>query len=352
MLLKPLWTTCFKANWILAVMLAALLITACAPTPTPTSTSTPEITASLTPLPTITPTPFPIGTDQSPLILGIVSETSDPKAQAAADQVASSIQQVTGYIVKSKTYTSYQLLLSDMASARVHIAFLPPLTYLYASQLGYAQVAMVTNHFGVYQFGTRFFANAASKFKPFYDPLTDRATADASTALNQFQSKRPCWVDSKSPSGYVVPLGILNESKIRLSEGAFLGSPVGVIRSLYITGICDFGVTFTTSGDPRTAPAVSQDLTDVLNRVIVIWQSDPLIPNTSLAFHPSLRKDMRADLIFGFKDLMKDDKGRSALSTANNYDITELKPADETLFAPLSHLVGQAGIDLFNFVGR
>jgi phosphonate transport system substrate-binding protein len=342
----------FKAYWVLAVLLAALLMTACAQTPTPSATPTPEIAPTLTPLPTITATPYPIGTIQSPLILGIVSETNDPAIQDAGDKVASSIQQVTGFVVKAKTYSSYLLLISDMAFAKVHIAFLPPLTYLYASQMGYAQVAMVTNHFGVYQYGTRFFANAASKFKPFYDPVTDRATAGAAIALNQFQTKRPCWVDAKSPSGYVVPLGILNESKTKISDGAYLGSPVGVIRALYITGICDFGVTFTTSGDPRTAPAVSQDLTDVLNRVVVIWQSDPLIPNTSLTFHPSLRKDMRADLIFGFKDLLKDEKGRSALSTANNYDIVDLKPADEALFAPLGNLVKQAGIDLLSFVGR
>jgi phosphonate transport system substrate-binding protein len=286
------------------------------------------------------------------LVLGIVSETSDPKALAAADQITKSIQQLTGFVMTARSYPSYSLLVSDMSVGKVHIAFLPPLTYLYARQFGFANVGMLTNHFGVYEYGTRFYANVASQFMSYYDPATDHSTADAAAALPQFQGKRPCWVDSTSASGYVLPLGIFKSKNIDLVDGAYLASPAGVIRALYITGICDFGVTFTTTGDPRTSPAVSQDLTDVMNRVIVIWQSDPIIPNLNLSFHPSIKSDMQDDLIFGFKDLLKDDTGKAALSTASNYEILDLKQVDDSIYNPFREMVGQTGIDLLSLIGR
>jgi phosphonate transport system substrate-binding protein len=338
------------------ILFLGLIITACSvsvqPTPTETANPQPTATATFIPLPTVTPTPLPLGIDTNPLILGIVSETSDPKALAAASQITKSIQQLTGYVITARSYPSYDLLVSEMSVGKVHIAFLPPLTYLYAKQLGFANVELLTNHFGVYQYGSRFFANVASHFQSYYDPNSDRATADAVTALTQLKGKIPCWVDSTSPSGYVVPMGIFKGQNIELADGAFLASPVGVIRALYITGICDFGVTFSTTGDPRTSTSVTQDLTDVLNRVVIIWQTDPIIPNLNLSFHPSIQPDMRDDLIYGFRDLLKDDTGKAALSTASNYEILDFKQVDDTIYDPLRALVRQTGLDLLSLVGR
>jgi phosphonate transport system substrate-binding protein len=285
-------------------------------------------------------------------VLGVVSETDDPQALTAANEAINSIAGLTGYVIKAKSYTSYLLLLADMAFSKVDMAFMPPLTYLYANQKRYAEVGMLTNHFGVYQYGIRFFANVANKFTPYYDPAKDRSTVDSETALKQFNGKTPCWVDPQSPSGYLVPLGYLDQNGFKVNGGAYLSSPVGVIRTLYITGICDFGATFATTGDPRTSPAITKDLTDVLNRVVVIWQSDPVIPNLALVFHPSVKDDIRQDIMFGFKDLVKDEKGRTILKTALNYEIADVKNVDETAFEPLKILVGLTTFDLLPFVGR
>ena len=339
---------------MLASLAACLILAACSVTqaPPPTPTVAPKPTSTLIPIPTATPTPLPSGIESNPIVLGIVSETNDPAALAAAGQITKSIQQLTGYVMVARSYPSYFLLVSDLSVGKVQVAFLPPLTYLYARSLGYAKVVMVANHFGVYQYGSRFFANVAGQFKSYYNPDTNRSTADAAVALAQFNGKQPCWVDSTSPSGYVLPLGIMKTQNFTPADGAFLASPVGVIRALYITGICDFGATFATTGDPRTSTSVTQDLTDVMNRVVVIWQSDPVIPNMNISFHPSIKPEMRDDLIYGFKDLLKNDSGKNALSTANNYEILDLKQVDDSFYDPLNNLVRQTGINLLNLVGR
>ncbi len=331
------------------------MLAACetAQTPTPTAAApTPTAEFTLTPLPTRTVTPQPLGIDQNPLVLGIVSPDSDPKIMAAAEEVAAAVQTVTGYVIKAQSYLSYDDLISEMSLKHVQIAFLPPLTYLYANERGFAEVGMLSNHFGVYQYASRYFANAGSDFTSYYDPSSDRSTADSATALKQFQGKQPCWVDQESPSGYVLPLGMLHYNDIQAGDGAFLTSPVGVIRALYITGICDFGATFATTGDPRTSPAVDQDLTDVMNRVLVIYQTDAIIPSTNLSFHPMVNPEIREDLTYGFKDLVKDAQGQSALSTAIDYEIVDLKVVNDSIYDPFRNFVDAAGIDLFKMIGR
>ncbi len=340
--------------FVFLAFLAAQMLSACGTTktPEPTASPSPTVEITLTPLPTRTATPQPQGTDQNPLVLGIVSPGSDPKMLAAADEAAVSVQKVTGYVIKAQAYLSYDDLISEMSLKHVQIAFLPPLTYLYANELGFAEVGMLTNHFGVYQYASRFFANTGSGFTSFYDPASDRATANAVTALKQFQGKEPCWVDQASPSGYVVPLGLLRGNDVQVNDGAFLTSPVGVIRALYITGICDFGVTFATTGDPRTSPAVAQDLTDVMNRVLVIYQTDAVIPSNNLSFHPMVNPEIREDLTFGFKDLVKDTQGQATLSTAVNYEIADLKVVNDAAYDPFRSLVDAAGVDLAKMIGR
>jgi len=346
-------STSLGQKLVILIVLAGLFIGACSVTPQPTPSATPHLrTPTLTPLPTSTPTPPPLGTKANPLVLGIVSETNDSQALAAAKEAIKSVQDLTGFIMMAKSYQSYVLLLSDMAYGKVDVAFLPPLTYLYAHQKGYAEVGMLTNHFGVYQYGIRFYANVASKYTIFYDPGSDRSTTNAGQALMQFSGAQPCWVDPLSPSGYLVPLGYLAQNGYNVKNGAFMESPVGVIRALYITGVCDFGATFATTGDARTSPAVTKDLTDVMNRVVIVWQSDPVIPNLNLSFHPSVKPDMRQDLMFGFKDLVKDENGQSLISNANNYEIVDFKNVDENIYQPLEDLVRMTTFDLLPFIGR
>ncbi len=340
---------------LIIASLAGVALSACRSTPTPAApTTTPNPTAvfTLTPLPTRTVTPQPQGSDQNPLVLGIVSPDSDPKVLAAAEEAAASVQKVTGYVIKAQAYLSYADLISEMSLKHVQIAFLPPLTYLYANELGFAEVGMLSNHFGVYQYASRFFANAAGDFTSYYDPNSDRSTTDAATALKQFQGKQPCWVDAQSPSGYIVPSGYLKSNDIEIADGAFLGSPVGVIRALYVTGICEFGATFATTGDPRTSPAVNTDLTDVMNRVLIIYQTDPVIPSYNLSFHPMVKPEIREDLTYGFKDLVKDAQGQSTLSTAVSYEIVDLKVVNDSVYESFRSLVDAAGVDLVDLIGR
>ena len=319
---------------------------------TPVPTSTPPLQSTATPEPTRTPTPFPLASQENPLVLGIVSEMNDPKAAAAADDITAEIARITNFVITPKVYSSINSLMTDLQANKVHIVFLQPFTYIWANQKGLAQVILLTNHFGVYQYGGQFLTNVASKFTIYYDPAKDQNTADAVTALKQFDGKRPCWVDPTSAAGYVVPRGLLAMNGVKVKEGAMTQNYTSVVRALYITGICDFGVTFATTGDPRTSTAVTQDLTDVMNRIVVIYKIDPIIPNLNISLHSSLPKVMREDLTFAMQSLVRTEKGKASLSTATAYEIKDLKPIEDPFYDPLRAVFKQAGASLDTLLGK
>lgn len=346
----------YRTSWfglLAALFILALLLVACGrstPSPTPTPTPTPAV--SPTPFPTRTPTLPPPASEENPLILAVVSETNDPKVLAAAEEIARQAAQITNFQIRARVYPSVPLLLSDMLAAKVHIAFFQPFTYLWARQKGLAEVILLSNHFGVYQIGSQFFANVSSKFTIYYDPVRGLNTTNPAIALKQFDGKRPCWVEPTSASGYIVPLGALQDVGVKVKDGVIAQSPTAVIRALYVSGICDFGATFATTGDPRTSSAVTQDLTDVMNRVVIIYQVDPIIPNLNLSVHSSLPKDMRSDLAFALQNIARSDKGRSALSTAASYEISDFKPVDDSFYDPLRSMLKQSGVVLDTLIGR
>ncbi len=264
-------------------LLTVLLVSACGsnrPRPTP---ALPTLTLTATFPPTLTPTPEPLGTDKHPFVIGLVTETDDPQIAAAAAELANRISALANVRVIGRVFPSYSQLLEAMGAGEVHATWLPPLTYLHASREGLAEVALLTNHFGVYQYGTQFLANVSSDFTPFFDPISGLSSSDAATALQQFTDRRPCWFDEQSASGYILPAGLLRLNNILTQPAVLAQSHTAIIRALYIKGVCDFGATFSISGDPRTASAVQDDLPDVMNRVIIIWRTEAVIPNLNLS---------------------------------------------------------------------
>ena len=149
-------------TWLVRLLFVPLVILlgACMRTPdTPTLTPTNSPQVSPTPFPTRTPTPYPLASSQNPLVLGIVSETNDPTASTAAEEMTQILARITNFRMRSQTYTNYTDLLSDLRAGKVHIVFLQPFTYLWARERNLVQPAFLTNHFGVYEYGAQFLAN-------------------------------------------------------------------------------------------------------------------------------------------------------------------------------------------------
>lgn len=144
-------------QWLVILTLVGGALAACKPKPTatptptlvpsatpqPTLTPSPQgtvpSTSTVTPLPSPTATPQPPGSPANPIILGLVTVADKPEIATEGEALAKRLAEVSGYSVQSKVLASYTDLLAGLEKASVHVAFLPPFSYLYAHEKKWAE---------------------------------------------------------------------------------------------------------------------------------------------------------------------------------------------------------------------
>ncbi|HBD10240.1 MAG TPA: hypothetical protein DCZ69_18475, partial [Syntrophobacteraceae bacterium] len=220
------------------LLLLIFFLAACSPPPA--SLTIPASSPASSPVPTsasiATPQPdTPLGTQKNPIVLSLLPSAGREISESALDLTAQ-LSHLTGLVIVPFAPASYTDVLDALAEGRVHIAWLPPFPYLLAHKQGYADAALATLVLGQDLSAAQFLVNRQMVkdriFTIYFDRVTGSNLADAASALQQFQDKKPCWTDPASPTGYVVPLGILNENGIQTKTGAFVQGHATVIRSL------------------------------------------------------------------------------------------------------------------------
>jgi len=327
------------------VAVLALLLSACGPAATPTAEPTKAPAPTATPEPTKAPPA--LGSPENPIIMGLAPSATTQELQTGGEAIAAKLSEMTGYTIKVTVPTSYSALVEAMGAGNAHIGWLPPFAYVVAHAKGYADVALAVIRFGSDHYGAQFIANAARGFTSYYDPATGKNTADAKTALSQFQDKKPCWTDPLSSSGYVIPLGILQKNGIKVKTGAWVQGHSTVVKSIYLSPngeICDFGATFI---DARSG--VAKDFPDVNEKVVIIWVTDPIIPNDNVSFASSVPQEVRQKITQALLDLAQTEEGKTLLKNGG-YDIQGLKVVDDTFYDEFRVYLEASGVDVTNLV--
>jgi phosphonate transport system substrate-binding protein len=310
------------------------------PTATPTIIQSPTLTQ--TPLATAEP-----GTEKNPLILALgVSPRPSAEMIAAGDVIAAFIESRTGYRLVTVAPTSETALVEALKRGNAHIASLSPFAYLLARENDSVTAVMASVRDGQAFYGTQFIANRESGFVSFYDAVrNENITDQAAAALIQLQDKKPCWSDKASPSAYVVPLGLLNQAQVATGNGAFLEGQPNVVRAVYAADICDFGATFI---DARESPILEASYTDVMDRVVVLWQAPKIIPYENISLANSLPVEMRRVIQRAFIDLMLTPEGKTAVQTVYGIDILQI--AEDAMYADFELYVKASGLNLADLI--
>jgi phosphonate transport system substrate-binding protein len=311
------------------------------PTPIPTVTQTPAATST----PLSTPDP---GTEKNPLILAL-NPSARPNAElvVAGESIAAFIESHSGYRVVTVAPSSENELVDAFEAGNAHIAVLSPFGYLLARREGLVTVALASVRDEQTLYGFQFIVNRDGEFESFYDETRSENTAELAVALHQFTGKKPCWSDATSPSGYVLPLGLLNQAQVEVRSGAFLEGQPSVVRAVYAADICDFGATFI---DARNSPALEADYPDVMDKVVVVWRSEAVIPYENISLSNQLPLEMRRVLQRAFIDLMLTPDGKSAMETV--YGIDQLQIAEDTLYDPFEKIVDASDLSLQDLLGK
>ena len=311
------------------------------------STATPTPAQSPTPLQTQTPLARPeLGTEKNPLIIAL-APSAHPGAEliAAGNVIAAFIEKRTGYKVVTNIPSTQNDLVESLEKGNAHIASLSPFAYLLARVKDSVTVLLASVHEGQMFYGAQFIANRESNFLSYYDSARNENTAEGAEALGQFQNKKPCWSDTTSPSGYVVPLGLLNQARIQISSGAFLEGQPSVVRAIYAESICDFGATFI---DARQSATLEAKYPDVTEKVVVIWRVPNVIPYENISVSTLVPLEIRRVIQRAFIDLMLTPEGKTAVQTA--YGMDEIRIAEDAMYADFELYVKNSGLNLTDLI--
>ena len=101
-----------------------------------------------------------------------------------------------------------------------------------------------------------------------------------------------------------------------------------MVRSLYASGICDFGATYI---DARKFPSLEDEFPDLVEQVIVVWQIPPIIPYEVLAFSTQMPPGMRELFASLIPAILQTEAGKAAFQTA--YEIEEMAPVNDGYYA-------------------
>ncbi|MBI5353463.1 MAG: PhnD/SsuA/transferrin family substrate-binding protein [Chloroflexi bacterium] len=310
-------------------------------TPTPTLEPTPTLAPTQTPL-----APPKLGTVENPLILSL-APSAHPSAEliAAGDVIAAFIEKQTGYKVVTNVPVTQNDLVDSLERGNSHIASLSPFAYLLARENDSVTAVLGSAREGQMFYGAQLIANRESHFISYYDVARNENTAAPAEALSQFQNKKPCWSDATSPSGYVVPLGLLNQAAVQVSSAAFLEGQPSVVRAVYAEDICDFGATFI---DARESATLEAKYPDVMERVVVIWRVPNVIPYENISVSTLVPLEMRRAIQRAFIDMMLTPDGKSAVQTA--YGMDELQSAEDVMYAEFASYIKFSGLNLADLI--
>ena len=334
-----------KYRLLVLTLMTLMVIESCVFTPAdpvPTSSNTvnrfPKATRTPDPL-AITPSPTaPLGSSLNPLIFGIVNTAEQATDEESLEQLVSLLSSETNQNIYIERYDSYDPLISDIQDGSVHITWLPPEIVIPLEDQRHIKPALLSNHFGVYHYSTQILANVDQGYQSYFDPIQNQSTETAAVALAQFQGLQPCWVDLDSVSGHLLPAAIFRRHEIELLDGVITKNPSATVRALFIGGICDFGATYGGNGDPRTASSLT-DIPDVMQKIEIIWRSDPIIPNYTISFYADLPDSIQSELARSFQSISDSLDGHELLSAALNYEISGFISCEPNTFEPLRELL-------------
>jgi len=334
---------------VLSLSLILILSTACnastgTPEPVPGMETALAIAAATAevPAPRPTPTPAALGTIENPLILALLPGSAENQEQVEGGKAfAEQLSEVTGYNFVVVAPESYAKLVEAIGQGNAHVAVLSAYAYGLAYERGFANAAFVSLKSGEKAYGAQFIARTDAGFTSYFDAGSGENTADAATALSQFRDKKPCWPDEVSPSGYVIPSGILAHNDIPLRTAAVLQGQPTVVRAVYAGGICDFGATYI---DARTFPAVLDEYPDVLEEVEIIWRIPPIIPYEVLVVSGNLPPEIDLSIRDALFRITGMQAGRSVLGQA--YGIEEWERITDSFYEEYRLYLDASGVDL------
>jgi phosphonate transport system substrate-binding protein len=353
------------------LVIAATMLSACAPAATATSepvqpTEAPAQPTAVPPAeapaaaPTAAPTAVPpvcaklpdapaapaagqLGTPDNPIVITFVPSGDTGKITKAGTAIADCLSEMTGLTFKIEVGTTFAASIEAMGAEKAQVSFLNTFSTL----LGEQKYGIIPALVAIRKYATNDLdpeKALGGQLEPFYKGQFIAGANTGIKSLADLKGKTFCFVDPNSTSGYIVPRIILKANGIdpdtdfKATQNA--GSHPNVAIAVY-KGDCDAGVTFINVLTDASAN-LAATYPDIATKVVPFAVTDK-IPNDGMQFIKSLDPKLQAVIVEGMLAMAKDPGGKAVLKSLYNYD--SFQQVDPTFYNDFAAVLKKAGVD-------
>jgi len=276
----------------------------------------------------------PIGSRNNPIKLFFTPSVDQNKIAVNSESFIKFMEKETGYYMKSAIPASYIAVVEALGSNRADVAVMNSFGYLLANSKYGAVAKLKTLRHGKDFYSGAIFVNNKSGIK----------------SVKDLNGKKFAFTDSSSTSGYLFPLKILNDHKIKLGNTMFAIKHDNVITMVY-QGQVDAGAAFYDEpfeGKIQDArDRVRTQFPDVESKVSVIKVTDK-ITNDPFVFRKGLPEAVTQKFIKALLKYITTEEGKATFK--NIYGIDGIVPASDKDYESLRKVIKATNTDVGSLV--
>ncbi|MBG0785468.1 MAG: phosphate/phosphite/phosphonate ABC transporter substrate-binding protein [Anaerolineaceae bacterium] len=274
-----------------------------------------------------------LGTEENPIIWAVVPYGETNLIRSSFSGVADYLFNKTGLFVEPFFVTEYADVIEGLSTdpPQIHMSSLATFAYLFASEQGVADAALIADRYGSVSYNGQIFVRADSGI----------------TSIADLTGKTFCRPDPLSTSGWIIPSITLRAAGIDpdtdLTEIVDTGSHDAAVAGVY-NGDCDAGSSYV---DARLS--MTEDYPDILEVVTVIEVTVD-VPNDGIQFSPVVPDEIRDQIVAALLVINQDEEALEDLDEV--FEWTKLVKKDDSFYDPLRQLLDTAGVDAESLFGN
>jgi phosphonate transport system substrate-binding protein len=244
---------------------------------------------------------------------------------SSAEELLPLLEVETGLHFEAFVAPSYVGIVEAMSIDKVHVAWLPPMAYVFASERNNDRVILKVVRDGKSTYRGQVVVLADSDIESIAD----------------LKGRRVAFVEQGSSSGYLYPRTLLADGGVSeddLGEVKFAGSHDAAVLALLndsVDAACSF--------EDVREKLMAAGQTDIMEKTRVLAYT-PEIPADNVAIFSGMDAEMEKTITAGLLAVMQDEKGAQVLYDL--YDIEGLEPATDSDYDPVRQMAAVLGINV------
>jgi phosphonate transport system substrate-binding protein len=270
-----------------------------------------------------------LGTRNNPIKIYFTPSIDSNTITTTSNLFVKFMEKETGYYFKSGIPSNYITVVEAFGSNRADIAVINSFGYLLTNSKYGAVARLKTLRHGKDSYAGAIMVHANSGIK----------------SLQDLNGKRFAFTDASSTSGYLFPLKVLNDNKIKLGNTVFAGKHDTVVTMIYQRQV-DAGAVF--YADPfggkieDAREKVMTQFPDVEKKVIILKLTDA-IPNDPFIFRKGLPEEITQSFIKGLTKFLQTKDGKEAFRII--YGLDGIVPATDGDYDGLRRVLKSTNTD-------